>query len=363
MAMKPLRQHVALAIDGGGMKGLIVARALMALEQAMGGGPLIEQEQMKILAGTSTGATITTAIAIGMSMGDLADIYRSFGTEVFPPLLPPGTPDILVKGYRIMRGLLSPALYPHEPLRDILRRGIERETGNPNLTLGELQDRLRPDQALVITAVDIADRRTHFLKSYSEKDQDWELAAAALASSSAPTIFPVFERRGTAYTDGGVGSYGNPAYIAAREAVEWCCIDPKEVTILSFGTGWVNANSFEKSRGAPRDWRLFRWAENAPEIILGDTMRAESLDVIYDYVKAGMDFRRFQLELDPGIDMIDSSPKTIERMIKLGDELGERVLNNQFAAPDEPQYDPEGIYEAMKRYDASVRCHRTERLK
>ena len=360
MTMKPFRKYVALAIDGGGIRGLIVARALMALEQAMGGGPLIEQEQLKILAGTSTGATITTAIAIGMPMAELADIYGAFGAEVFPPLLPYGTPKVLVDALRIFKGLARPALYQHEPLQAILRRGIGRVTGNPQLTMGELSQRLRPDQALIITAVDINDRRTHFLKSYSENDRDWELASAALASSSAPTIFPVFERQGTAYTDGGVGNYANPAYIAARESVEWCCMDPADVTLLSFGTGWVRANGFTKARGAPRYWRLIRWAQNAPDIMLGDAMRSQSLDIIYDYVRRGMDFRRFQLELDPEIGMTDTTPHAMERMKKLGDELGQRVLNNQFAGPDSSQYDPEGIYEAMKRYDASVRCHRTQ---
>lgn len=34
--MKPFRRHVAVAIDGGGMRGLIVTRALTILEQALG---------------------------------------------------------------------------------------------------------------------------------------------------------------------------------------------------------------------------------------------------------------------------------------------------------------------------------------
>jgi hypothetical protein len=113
----------------------------------------------------------------------------------------------------------------------------------------------------------------------------------------------------------------------------------------------------------PRGWRLTQWAEYVPEVILGDTLRTQSLDVIYDYVKEGMDFRRFQVELDPDIDFTDSSPATMARMTTLGDELGERVLNNQYASLENPQYDPEGIFEVMTRYECSARCPRGKMLR
>ena len=34
--MKPFRQHVAIAVDGGGIKGVIVTRALAILEEHAG---------------------------------------------------------------------------------------------------------------------------------------------------------------------------------------------------------------------------------------------------------------------------------------------------------------------------------------
>src|SRR5689334_22485677 len=88
LVMLAPRDHVALAIDGGGIKGLIVAQALIALEQELGGGPLIKQPAVKILAGTSTGALITAGIAIGMTAQEIADLYIQAGHKVFPPFAP-----------------------------------------------------------------------------------------------------------------------------------------------------------------------------------------------------------------------------------------------------------------------------------
>ena len=53
---------------------------------------------------------------------------------------------------------------------------------------------LGPDKALILTAVNINERRTRFLKSYKEDNGDWKLWEAILASSSAPIALPVWSR-------------------------------------------------------------------------------------------------------------------------------------------------------------------------
>ncbi|MFQ5811653.1 MAG: hypothetical protein ACE5I2_00435 [Anaerolineae bacterium] len=49
--MKPFRKHVAIAVDGGGIKGVIVARALAILEEYLGQS---SHEIFRLAAGTST---------------------------------------------------------------------------------------------------------------------------------------------------------------------------------------------------------------------------------------------------------------------------------------------------------------------
>ena len=51
--MKPFRKHVAIAIDGGGIRGVAVTRALMMLEEALS---LPSHHIFRLTAGTSTGS-------------------------------------------------------------------------------------------------------------------------------------------------------------------------------------------------------------------------------------------------------------------------------------------------------------------
>jgi len=62
--MKPFRKHVAIAVDGGGIKGVIVTRALAILEDHLGQS---SHEIFRLAVGTSTGSIISAGIGAGMS--------------------------------------------------------------------------------------------------------------------------------------------------------------------------------------------------------------------------------------------------------------------------------------------------------
>lgn len=62
--MKPFRKHVAIAVDGGGIKGVIVTRALPILEDHLGQSC---HEIFRLAAGTSTGSIISAGIGVGLS--------------------------------------------------------------------------------------------------------------------------------------------------------------------------------------------------------------------------------------------------------------------------------------------------------
>jgi patatin-like phospholipase/acyl hydrolase len=359
MSMTPLRQHVALAIDGGGIKGLVVAQALIALENELGGGPLIKFPQFKILAGTSTGAIITGAIAMGMKAEDIAKVYMGMGQQVFPPLAPTWFPKVVEQADEYLRIVFQSSLYSNAKLIDLLKTVIQQQTGKADLTLAELNERLGPDKTLILTAVNINERRTRFLKSSTEDVGDWKLWEAILASSSAPIALPVWPRveaggKQAYYTDGGVGNYGNPAYVVAQEAVVFRGYPLEDVSVLSFGTGWVNGDNYEKANGVPTGWHGLNWAQNAPMLLVGDAARAQSLDIIEGFGQNKLDYRRFQFALEEDISAdAYGDDATYAQMKKLGDEMGERIRNDQFAPNADPQYDPEGLYASQVKYRAA----------
>ena len=359
MTMTPLRNNTAIAIDGGGIRGLIVARALIALEEELGGGPLIEHPQIKILAGTSTGAIITAGIALGIKAADIANLYMQLGQKVFQPLAPRWIPKLLREGEKALKVLLQPSMYPNKDIIELLRETIGSATGQPDLTLSDLNERLGPEKVLICTTVNILERQTHFLKSYKRKYGDWKLWEAILASSSAPLALPVFphtdpEGKTAYYTDGGVGSYGNPGYVAGHEALRFRTYPPQEVTILSFGTGRVETATFERERGKPSNWHAIDWAINAPTLLTEDTARAQSIDILDAAAAQGLDFRRFQVSLPKeitGDDFADSATYTL--MQTLGETLGNRISNNQYAPNADPNFDPEGLYVGLQQIQAS----------
>ena len=359
--MKRLRGNVGIAIDGGGIKGLIIARALIALEKKLECQRLIDCPNIKILAGTSTGSILSAGIALGLDAGSIAQIYRRVGQTVFPRLTPGWFPGPLRRFAEGALAVCRHSLYSNRKLIEVLKDTIEKQTGNADWTLENVQDRIGPDKVLILTVVDITERRTHFLKSDDAGDQQWKLWEAVLVSASAPPALPVWPRRehgSTAYyTDGGVGSYGNPAYIVAQEAAVFRGYDPAEVSLLSFGTGWQNAANFEKYGGAPTGWRGLDWAQNGAFIVAADAIRAQSLDILDNPKTLAMDFRRFQFELEQDIAAENyGDDATYTLMEKLGDDLGLRIVGDQYASPGcPPQFDPEGLFARYTEYKKAKR--------
>jgi predicted acylesterase/phospholipase RssA len=363
MSMKPLRRHAGIAIDGGGVKGLVVARALISLEEELQIKSLIANPQIKILAGTSTGAILTACIAIGMQAKDIAHAYRDMGQRIFPSLTPPWFPDPLKDVDEFIRSVLQHSVYSNTQLIDVVRATIEKHAHKADLSLAELNELLKPDKALVLTTVNITERRTRFLKSYEEKDGDWKLWEAIVASCSVPPALPIWSRlengRQIYYTDGGVGSYTNPAFVAAREATVFRGYPARQVSILSFGTGWVGNDAYRMEKGPPTDWRGLDWARNAPDLFCGDAIRSQSLDVLESCDTCRIDFRRFQFELDRDIPAdAFASDATYARMEHLGEELGRRIRENHFAPSSVAQFDPEGLYSLRSKYLAARNKHR-----
>ena len=294
--MKPLRKHVAVAIDGGGIRGIIVTRALSTLEQHLGASV---HEIFRLTAGTSTGAIIAAGIASGLNATQMDQLYIRLGPKIFK---------------KTLRSSLWPFVryrYPDAPLEATLHQFIG------NRKMGDFW-KADPPTDVVITTFDMLSNRTLFIKPWKPEYQDWPVIQAVLASSSVPTYFPVVEGR---YVDGGVGSYANPCYLAAYEAAFCLHWDPAETTLISLGTG-RDPQSIRP--GQPQRFWPWDWIFPTLDAFLASA-DDQQVHVVETFFK-DLDFRRFQIDVQKSIGLDD--PSQIPELIYYGEEMGSMILND-----------------------------------
>ncbi len=228
----PLARRKLLAIDGGGIRGIIPATALVKLEQTTG---QLTRDIFAFVAGTSTGAIIAAGIAAGVPAQRILDLYVTRSPEVLTQR-PWNVPERIVTG----------AMYSIQKLHDL----IGEEAGAArDWTLNDAP------VDLLITAKRVPDGMPwYFVRdkpANSQRTGHLRLVDCVTASAAAPTYFqpwtivedPAVLRAhgwdpvGT-LVDGGVGVAGNPVYQAVVEAFYYTGeYRPDETLVVSLGTG------------------------------------------------------------------------------------------------------------------------------
>jgi len=297
--MKPFRKNVALAVDGGGIKGVIPSRAIAILEDYL---KQPAYNVFRLLVGTSTGSIISAGISTGMFGDELHNLYCDFGPKIFR------------KTWRSALWPLTRYRYPLDPLQEALEEYLGGKT------MGDFWCSRQPTD-LVITAFDLVKNKTLFIKPFntSKGYDQWTVVKAVLASSSVPSYFPPVENR---YVDGGVGSYHNPCYIAAYEAQFVLGWDPAETTLISLGTG-REPHSLEPEQIK----RLWPWHWIGP--VLGAFQQSsddQQVHLVKTFFKE-LDLRRFQVDLQGSYPM--DEPENIPELTAYGDLLGEMIITDQ----------------------------------
>ena len=201
-------QKKLLALDGGGIRGVITLEVLARIEAILreekaGGSPDFRlADYFDYIAGTSTGAIIAACLSIGMSVSELSHFYRSSAKQMFSRA-----------GY-LQRFRYK---YEHEKLSAQLRGVFGNQT-----TLGS--DRLRTLLMMVMRNATTDspwpvcnNPRAKFNdRSRPDCNLDLPLWQLVRASAAAPVYFPPeLVRIGDhdfLFVDGGVSTYVNPAF-------------------------------------------------------------------------------------------------------------------------------------------------------
>ncbi|MBU1263811.1 MAG: patatin-like phospholipase family protein [Gammaproteobacteria bacterium] len=226
-----------LALDGGGIRGMMTVEVLAEIEsllqQKLGrGDDFVLADYFDFVAGTSTGAIIAACIALGMKVADIRAFYLSSGKEMFDKAF-------LIKRFRYK--------YEDEKLAAKMQ-----EIFGHDATLGS--DKLRTVLMMVMRNASTDSpwpvSNNPFAK-YNQRERDdcnlniplWQLVHA---STAAPVYFPPevvqVGQHDFVFVDGGITTFNNPAFQAFLMAtmepykMNWPVGEDK-MLVVSIGTG------------------------------------------------------------------------------------------------------------------------------
>jgi uncharacterized protein len=327
-----------LAIDGGGIRGLIAARVIARLEElitAEAGEERRLADCFHMFAGTSTGGLLALGLTVPdpadpsrprLSGADLVDLYTSEGPRIFGDTLH----KLLSLG-----GWIAPK---HSEAR--LERALRERFGE-----ARLKDALRE---LIVTSYDMTEPGPHFFKRWRAResgDRDVAMVDVGLATSAAPTYFPSHGLGGRALVDGGLFA-ANPSVAAIVEALKRRDEEPRdlnagELLLVSLGTGQHESGH---PQSQVRRWGRIGWilprrqdpaliaafldgqsdaADHWAEILLNHHPGRAALDPASQ--GAGPRYFRFQTKLPVSTPLDDARPRALGQL----NEAADRLLTEQ----------------------------------
>ena len=237
------RPRKILALDGGGIRGLITLQFLKKLDDDLRG-ELNEGSDFRLsdyfdyIGGTSTGAIIAAGLSLGMSSAELIDFYLTKGKDMFDK-------NFILKKWT--------AFYNSGPLEQMLKKTfgegttIDLKNNRFKCLLLVVTMNRSTDSPWPITNNPVALFNQSHLRDSNLKIPLYQLVRA---STAAPTYFPpeTIEldkndpSKTFVFVDGGVTPYNNPAFLMYRMSTQpaynlnWEVGEDK-LLIVSSGTG------------------------------------------------------------------------------------------------------------------------------
>lgn len=221
-----------LSIDGGGMKGLYSARILQHFEEKFN---CVISDYFDLICGTSTGGLIALAISLKIPMKDVCAFYEKEGPQIFRIYKKNKILSWIFKrsfGWGDVRQIAYEGKFSDEPLKKALEKFFgDHVIGDSN-------------NYLCIPSYTITEARSWvFKKDHHDlkRDNKVRYVDVALATSAAPTFFPMAEIKMFDYKqfiDGGVWA-NNPTLVGLLEALKYFAGSEKpfkKIKILSLSS-------------------------------------------------------------------------------------------------------------------------------
>lgn len=266
-----------LALDGGGIRGTLTIEILAALESKLReryGPGYVLSDFFDYIGGTSTGAVIAAALALGHPVGDIRKKYEALGRRVFKKRFWP---------------LQLRSRYRDGPLRRELVEffGADRTLGDPELRSlllivlhNAVTDSPWPLSSCTQARYNRADR---YLEDSPDRNLDLPLATLIRGSTAAPVYFPPQALRVGAhrflFQDGGVTPFNNPALLMFLMAtlpeygLRWP-VGEDEMLLVSVGTG--SSAAVHPGLLASKVWVGFQ-GKNLPSVFMNGASVGQDL--------------------------------------------------------------------------------------
>jgi hypothetical protein len=284
-----------VSIDGGGVRGLIPVIAMQRLAAEPGLETWLDRTEL--IAGTSTGGLIALAVAAGLPLDHVRDLYATRAGSVFADSFLDDVRDV---------GKVFGADYDVANLEREARRVLG------DRTLAQLETRV------LVPAFDLdsgaaPDRRwkAKLFHNFPGPDSDGNMPAykVAVATAAAPTYFASYD----GFIDGGVFAT-NPSMCAIAQTQDARIpaderAELSEVRLLSFGTG----RTLRYIEGDRLDWGYWQWVRPLLDLML------DGVNGIADYQCTqllGSHYHRLAPTFPPdktiGMDAVDQIPYLVD---------------------------------------------------
>ena len=263
-----------LALDGGGIRGVITLEVLVRLEsllaeQLEAGDDFVLGDYFDYIGGTSTGAVIAGGLATGLRVGQLLDLYVARGEEMFDKAS-------LLRRYRY--------LYGSQRLRGLLQGILGKDT-----TLGS--DDLKTLLLMILRNATtdspwpLSNNPHALFNDPNRADNNlaiplWQLVRA---STAAPRYFPpevvTVGEHDFVFVDGGLTMYNNPAFqlflMATLDVYRlgWAATE-SDLLLVSVGTG-VSPKANDHLQ--PGDMNLLFCANSVPAALMHAALMEQDL--------------------------------------------------------------------------------------
>jgi hypothetical protein len=257
-----------LALDGGGIRGLITIEVLAAIEEKLRGDRGSEfrlSDEFDYVAGTSTGAIIATLVSLGKSVDEIRRFYIDSGQQMFDKA-------------SLLRRF-------HTKFEDDRLAAELKDVIGEDTTLGS--EKLRTLLLVVMRNATtdspwpLSNNPRAMFNSPARRAEgkacnlDLPLWQLVRASTAAPTFFPpeVIDAGGPepfVMQDGGVTTYNNPAFLLFLMAtlepynLRWPTGE-KQMLIVSVGTG---TSPKANDRLSPGDMNVIYDAASVPAALI-----------------------------------------------------------------------------------------------